>query len=146
MDRQTQITTYIGILIAAAGFLVIALAWNGAASLDYFPGQFPFLISGGITGIGLIIVGVTILVIQTMRRDGAERAQQIERLSAAVAELQTQLAAPDEYDPRVTGEYRPRPRQAPRKATNGDGPTTEIPPVQAPAQAGTQTGAWQDAS
>jgi hypothetical protein len=135
MDRQTQVATYAGILIAAVGFLVIALAWNGAASLDYFPGQFPFLISGGMTGIGLIIVGVTIMIIQTVRRDGQERTAQLDRLAATVTELKTRMSAPDEYDPTTSGEYRPRPR---RSAENGDTPTTEIPTV--------GSGTWQKPS
>lgn len=110
MSRRTQIATYVGIALATLGFFLIALAWNGAASFDYAPAQFPYLISGGLTGIGLIVVGVTVMVVQTMRQDGADRAAEMERLVARIAELQTLLAPPDEHDPRVTGEYRPRPR------------------------------------
>lgn len=116
MSRQTRIATYVGIALAALGFLLIALAWNGAASFDYTPAQFPYLISGGLTGIGLIVVGVTVMIVATMRQDGADRAAELDRLAAHIAELQVLLSPPDEYDPTRTGEYRPRPRS--RSATS----------------------------
>jgi hypothetical protein len=124
MGKQAQTATYVGLALAGLGFLLIGLAWDGAAEVDYIQGQFPYLISGGLTGLGLILVGVIVLVIQTMRRDGAKRGEQIRELAAAVAELQAQLAPTAVDDPALVGEYRPRPRQA-----NGEALTEQIPQV-----------------
>lgn len=115
MQRTEQVkrnptATYVGIALCVIGFTMIALAWNGAAELDFIQGQFPFFISGGLTGIGLIIVGVTIMVIETMRRDGELRTLEIERLTASIAVLTKEMSPPDPYDHAVAGEFRPRPR------------------------------------
>lgn len=112
MSRHTRITIYAGIAVAGAGFLLIGLAWNGAASYDYGPAQFPYLISGGLTGLGLIILGVTVMVAQIMQHDSAERAAELERLRAAIAELHVLLIPPDADDSGTAQGYRPRPRSA----------------------------------
>jgi hypothetical protein len=117
--RRNPTATYVGIGLCVVGFALIAIAWNGAAELDFIQGQFPFFISGGLTGMGLIIVGVTIMVIETMRRDAEMRAIEIGRLTASLAVLNGELSPPDEFDPSRTGEFRPRPRVA--ATTNGDG-------------------------
>jgi uncharacterized membrane protein YidH (DUF202 family) len=123
--RRNPTATYIGIALCVVGFALIAIAWNGAAELDYIQGQFPFFISGGLTGIGLIVVGVTIMVIETLRRDAEIRAIEIGRLTASLAVLNSELSPPDEFDPRVAGEFRPRPRVSPlaltAAAANGNG-------------------------
>jgi hypothetical protein len=126
MGKQGHIANYIGLALAGVGFLVIGLAWNGAAELDRVPEQFPYLISGGMTGLGLILVGVVLLVIQTMRHDGARRARQMAEIAAAVAELQAQLAPGAVEDPALTGEFAPRPRRA-----NGEALTEQIQVVPA---------------
>lgn len=127
MDKQAQTTTYVGLALTGLGFLVIGLAWDGAAELDYVQGQFPYLISGGLTGLGLIMLGVVLLVIQTMRRDAAKRASQIQELALAVTELQAQLAPGTVQDATVTGEFRPRPRRAAQDT--GEALTEQIPQV-----------------
>lgn len=111
MRRQGAAAIYFGIALAAAGFGVIGLAWEGAASLDYVQGQFPYLLSGGLAGLGLIIVGTTVMVVQVLRRESARRAADLERLTAAVAALHAALSPADPFDPGVSGEYRPRPRR-----------------------------------
>jgi uncharacterized membrane protein YidH (DUF202 family) len=115
MNRTEQVkrnptATYVGIALCVVGFALIAIAWNGAAELDFIQGQFPYLISGGLTGISLIIVGVTVMVIETIRRDAELRTIQIERLTASLAVLTKEMSPPDPFDPSVAGEFKPRPR------------------------------------
>jgi hypothetical protein len=129
MQRTAQVNrnptaTYVGIALTVVGFGFIAIAWNGAASLDFIQGQFPFFISGGLTGIGLIVVGVTIMVIETIRRDAQMRAIEIGRLTASMAVLNAELRPPDEFDPIVAGEFRPRPRIA--AAGNGHAEAADV--------------------
>ena len=47
------------------------MGWNGAASVDRVPSQFPYLISGGIAGLCFVVVGVGVLVVQNQRADRA---------------------------------------------------------------------------
>jgi hypothetical protein len=108
--NKKQTAVYAGLGLGLAGFVLIGLAWDGAAGWDCVECQFPYLLSGGLTGIGLVIVGTGILMIHTLRRDAAERDAQLQKLTATVESLAGRLAPADAYDPAVVGEYRPRPR------------------------------------
>lgn len=107
---QSPVPTYVGIALVAIGFVLIGLAWDGASRLDFIQGQFPYFISGGLTGLGLIIVGVTMMVLETVKRDALQRRTQLQRLTSTLARLHGELTPPDPFDPAVTGEYRPKPR------------------------------------
>lgn len=52
----------------ALGFLLVVLAWNGAAGFDTPEQQFPYLLSGGVTGLGLILSGLTLALVQEIRK------------------------------------------------------------------------------
>ncbi|MBA2281093.1 MAG: hypothetical protein H0W25_07640, partial [Acidimicrobiia bacterium] len=41
----------LGVGLCVAGFLLVFLGWNGAASRNAVPAQFPYLLSGGIAGL-----------------------------------------------------------------------------------------------
>jgi hypothetical protein len=84
--------TYIGIAVAAAGFVLIAFAWGKVAGIaDNVALQMPYLVSGGLTGLGLVMVGLTIVNVAAKRRDALLRQQQIELLADALRELRTAL-------------------------------------------------------
>jgi hypothetical protein len=59
----------LGILLCVAGFVLIFVGWNGAAGVDRVPEQIPFLISGGIAGLALVVVGAALLVADRARAD-----------------------------------------------------------------------------
>jgi hypothetical protein len=79
--------TYVGIGVVALGFVLLAVAWGGVAGKDNVALQVPYLVSGGLAGIGLILVGLTVVNIAAKRRDSALREQQIQVLAAALEEL-----------------------------------------------------------
>lgn len=79
--------TYIGIAVAALGFVLLAVAWGGVAGKNNVALQVPYLVSGGLAGLGLIMVGLTIVNVAAKRRDAALREQQIQLLAAALHEL-----------------------------------------------------------
>ncbi|MFA9445573.1 hypothetical protein [Egicoccus sp. AB-alg6-2] len=85
MQDRTRTTMQIAVGFTAVGFLLIALGWNGAASLDYVQGQVPFLISGGIAGLGLIGLGLMLAIVQEMRRTNAETSARLDMLTELVA-------------------------------------------------------------
>lgn len=118
MRTDTPIAMYVGIATAALGFVLMALAWNGAANWDCVQCQFPYLLSGGLAGLALVFIGAVVMVIQALRQVAADRALQLEELNATLAQVTALLAPPDEYDVAVAGEYRPRPRTS----ENGETP------------------------
>jgi len=59
----------LGLLFCVAGFAAIWAGWNGAASYNDIRKQFPYLISGGIAGLALVVVGVGLMIIQSQRAD-----------------------------------------------------------------------------
>src|SRR3954467_1020139 len=84
--------TYVGIAVAALGFGLIFFAWSKVAGIaDNVALQMPYLVSGGLTGLGLVMVGVTIVNVAAKRRDSLLRQQQTELLADALHELRTAL-------------------------------------------------------
>jgi hypothetical protein len=88
----SPLPTYIGIAVALAGFVLIAFAWGKVAGIaDNVALQMPYLVSGGLTGLGLVMVGVTIVNVAAKRRDTMLRQQQTQLLADALAELRNTL-------------------------------------------------------
>jgi hypothetical protein len=79
-----QLGAKLGILLCLGGFVALWAGWNGAASYDRVPAQFPYLISGGIVGLGLIVIGAAMIVVDTNRQGRDE-------LQATLAELRAAL-------------------------------------------------------
>jgi hypothetical protein len=75
------------IVFVAAGFVVMGLAWNGAASIDFAQGQIPYLISGGFVGLGLIIIGVGLMLFETGRRAGTKADRRISEIYDALSKI-----------------------------------------------------------
>jgi hypothetical protein len=59
----------LGLFFCVAGFAVMWAGWNGAASYNDIRKQFPYLISGGLVGLALVVIGVGLMVIQSQRAD-----------------------------------------------------------------------------
>lgn len=69
-DRRVRLGRILGLAFIAAGFIVIGKAWDGAASINLrIDSQFPYLLSGGFLGVGLIVVGATLLIIASVRAE-----------------------------------------------------------------------------
>jgi hypothetical protein len=59
----------LGLFFCIAGLGVIWAGWNGAASYNDIRKQFPYLVSGGIGGLALVVIGAALLIIQSQRAD-----------------------------------------------------------------------------
>ena len=84
----------LGIAVCLLGFLVIYLGWNGAGSFNDIRQQFPYLISGGVAGIGLVIIGTALLVIESMRAERAELQATLLDLRDAIERMGGATSAP----------------------------------------------------
>ena len=91
VEPSSYIPTYVGILLALAGFGLIALAWAKVAGLTDVWRQMPYVMSAGFPGLGLIMTGLLVINIAAKRQDAAERARQLETLSDALHELRQHL-------------------------------------------------------
>jgi hypothetical protein len=83
-------------VLNAAGFALLAFTWGRVAGLTDVAFQLPYLVSGGFTGTGLVLVGLTTIAIGSRRREAAERARQMERLAALVREAAEMLSSRQE--------------------------------------------------
>jgi len=106
--RWNQLGGQLGIGLALVGFVLIFLGWNGAASYDRVPAQFPYLISGGIVGLALVVIGAAAIVVQAARTDRAGLQRSVDELRAAVERLAGTVA--------VSSNGSPSPAAAPTKA------------------------------
>lgn len=59
----------IGFMFMTAGVVMIGLAWNGAANRNFVEGQFPYLLSGGVMGLALVIIGSSLIFLATIRAE-----------------------------------------------------------------------------
>ena len=90
-DPTPSALTWIGLGIAALGFALIAFSWGKVAALLDVSLQLPYVVSGGLTGLALVVVGMTAVNVAARRQDAADRAQEVESLQAVLRELRETL-------------------------------------------------------
>jgi hypothetical protein len=68
----------LGLVVVAAGLLVIGIGWNGAAGaggeingVPNLSAQLPWLLSGGVLGLGLVVFGAALVIVHNARVDRA---------------------------------------------------------------------------
>lgn len=73
-------TAATALFLIALGFVFIALAWNGAARVDFTQGQMPYLLSGGAAGLGFIGLGAAMLLFESGRRATGKLEEKLDEL------------------------------------------------------------------
>ena len=91
--KWKQLGGQTGIGLAALGFLVLFLGWNGAASYDRVPAQIPYVISGGMVGLSIVVLGGAMLIVNAQRQDRAAMLNSLAELKEAVERLSLSAAA-----------------------------------------------------
>lgn len=81
----------LGLLLIAGGFGLVAYTWGRVAGLLAVPLQLPFVVSGGFTGLGIVLVGIMSISIGTKRRDAWEREQRLRGLSSTLERIASAL-------------------------------------------------------
>jgi hypothetical protein len=84
--------TFIGIGVAIVGFVLILVAWGQVAGETQVSLQLPYLVSAGLTGLALVMVGLTVVSVAAEQRDAAARDRQIDQLVSILGELKTAFA------------------------------------------------------
>jgi hypothetical protein len=73
-----------GLLLAALGLAAIGVGWNGAAGQLTLLGQVPYIISGGLIGVSLVILGAAMLIVQNAREDRTRLEEKLDTLTDAL--------------------------------------------------------------
>jgi hypothetical protein len=89
---------WIGLLLTAGGFGLIAFTWGKTAALINVAEQIPYLVSGGLSGLGLILLGLLVVNLSAKRREAAERARQLEEVRDALVQLRKTLEGEPESE------------------------------------------------
>jgi uncharacterized membrane protein len=92
--RWSQLGGQLGVGLGLLGFVLLFLGWNGAASYDRVPAQFPYLISGGLAGLALVVFGAALVIVQNARADRAALQQTVAELRVAVEKMAAAASAP----------------------------------------------------
>jgi drug/metabolite transporter (DMT)-like permease len=85
--RVPNLGTWLGLLLVAAGFVMITVAWGKTAGQIDVPLQLPYVMSAGLVGLALVCVGVTFIAIDARVRESAARLKESRRVADAMDEL-----------------------------------------------------------
>jgi hypothetical protein len=87
-DPRSFLPAYLGVAIAIAGFVFLTVGWAGTAGTLDVGRQVPYLLSAGLPGVSLVMVGLVIVNLSARRRESAERALQLAELAAIFERLE----------------------------------------------------------
>ncbi|MCU1602161.1 MAG: hypothetical protein JWO22_2870 [Frankiales bacterium] len=85
--RLPRIGTWAGLVVVAAGFVLITIAWGDTAGTEIVGDQLPYVMSAGLVGLALVCVGATAVAIDAKLSDSAARRAQALELRDALAAL-----------------------------------------------------------
>jgi hypothetical protein len=74
----------IALVVIAVGLLAIGLGYNGAAGTAVLAAQFPYLLSGGVLGLSLVVLGSALIVVRAHREDRARLESKLDDLIEAI--------------------------------------------------------------
>ena len=87
-----QVMTVAAAVLLPLGLVVVFFGWYGAARTPYLFEQVPYLVSGGLIGLGLIVTGGCVLFGSWIARTSREQAVRDDALLAAVQDMRDELA------------------------------------------------------
>jgi hypothetical protein len=84
-DRQVRFGRILGLVFCVAGFITIGFGWNGTAKTALVDMQFPYLLSGGATGVALVLLGVGLLVMAQLRAERIRLTEELQRVGSVIS-------------------------------------------------------------
>lgn len=84
-DRQVRYGRILGLVFMLLGFVFVGLGWRGMAQFACADCQLPYLLSGGAAGIGLILLGATLLIAAQLRDERLKLADQLREVGTAIS-------------------------------------------------------------
>lgn len=92
LRRVDQVMETIGIALLPVGLTALVVGWLGVASNGLVFLQLPYVVSGGLLGVGLLFASGTIYLASWISRTSAVQRRQNDELLAAVTQLQRTIA------------------------------------------------------
>lgn len=83
---------WLGILLIAAAFGVLAFTWGRVAGTVNVGLQLPYLVSGGISALAMIVVGATLINAAVKRQDATSRERQITELKTVLEDIRSSVS------------------------------------------------------
>lgn len=121
LSTVDQAMTIGAAILLPLGLVMVFLGWYGAARTPYLFEQVPYLLSGGLLGLGLVMSGGFVLFGSWIARTAREQRTRDLELLAAVRELRSELARPPAEAP-VPLPPAQRARRKASGAANGNAP------------------------
>lgn len=94
MRPTTPVLTYAGIALCAAGFVILAFAWGRVAAQAQVIFQIPYLISGGLTGLAVVMLGVLLINVNVKVQEGMRRERQLQQVVEVLQQVVAALDGP----------------------------------------------------
>lgn len=94
MNDWSKRTMQLAVGMIAIGFLLVVLSWNGAAGVDTPEQQFPYLLSGAVPGLGLILAGLTLALVQEIRKAVGTLTAKYDEMIVAMGEASPSASGP----------------------------------------------------
>jgi hypothetical protein len=92
VDLTNPAAVWVGMVCAGIGFVLLGIAWSQEAGETEVYLQLPYVVTAGMTGLGLIMVGLTVIHVSAKRRDALERERQMDQLVSILEEVKGVLA------------------------------------------------------
>lgn len=73
--------------VVGMGFAVLAFTWGQVAGEALVARQLPYIVSGGLTGLALVVVGTALCVVGAWRAERQADQWELERICALVREV-----------------------------------------------------------
>ena len=93
LRRIDQVMEIVAIAMFPLGITALLLGWFGVASNGHVFLQLPYLVSGGLLGVSLLVVGGLLYLASWVSRTAAVQRRQNDELLEAVTSLQRTMAA-----------------------------------------------------
>ena len=84
LDPGSPALTIAGVFGVATGFLLIAFGWFEISGTVNVALQMPYLVSAAVTGLALIVIGVSLVAIAAKRQDADRRIRTLDRLETVL--------------------------------------------------------------
>lgn len=81
----SRLGSRLGMVLGGLGLLAIGIGWNGAASNDLIVEQMPYVLSGGLLGLALVVLGAAYTVVQNAREDSSRLEAKLDVLTEVLA-------------------------------------------------------------
>lgn len=91
VSPEARWPVYAGLGVAAIGFVLIAYAWARVAGLASVALQVPYIVSGGLVGLALVVIGAVGVALWSRHQEAATRERQLDHLGQVLTDIRELL-------------------------------------------------------